>query len=960
MGKVNVESATELSPLKKSHMIFFLFAILVLLFFVGYYYYNEAEKTVIRERYQELKTISDIKSKRIENWLFERHSDIKFFSNNKYLTDLIIQYMTQSNRLQIESEIKDILEPVLLNDRYNDILILTPQREITLSLKNGSTLMPDFLDKYIDDAEKYNTILISDLYKDVEKDVIFIDLIAPVADQNDSIRAFILFRVDPKIYFYPLVTIWPGESPSAETYLVRKEKDDVLILTDLRHARDMAFKLTIPLEQNEINAVKAVNGELGMFQGLDYRGNEVLSHLAKINGTNWYIITDIDMGEILSELHRREFALIIALIAILLFFMLGMVIFYSSRQKEAYRKLYLKEKSLRETNEIFRTTLYSIGDAVITTDNDGKVTRMNIVAEELTGWNENDAVGKSISTVFKIMNEKTMQIAENPVKKVLTEGKVVGLANNTLLVSKQGMYIPIADSGAPISDDEGNILGVVLVFHDQTEERVFRNQLAEANEFFTKLFNISPLATAILNADEMTYINISESFTRTLGFTNDEVISRSFYHLPIWFNPAKIVELVSILPQLKKIDKEEIQIINKGGEVRDNLIFLEYFGQNNRNYIIFQLLDVTSHHELINSITESEERYKLLFYSNPLPLIVYDNINDNIIDANNSACKIYEYGYSEILQLNHNSLIYNDYKINSQLREIITSITDNYSTRRTKNAKTFMAQILEHKINWQGQDAIMEMSIDLTLLIESKKKILEAKELAEMNDRLKTAFLSNMSHEIRTPLNGIIGFSDILLKMEFSDTEKEEFLQIINKSGKRLMNLVNDIVDLSKIQAGQVQVNYKLLNLNNLIYDLYYFFKPQADAKAITLKVNNESDNRKVNIVSDENKIHQILTNLISNAIKFTNVGYVQFGYELHEDKVVFTVSDTGIGIPEDNSINIFDRFTRIEREQHTQFDGTGLGLAISKGLVDLLGGQISYKSELGEATTFTFEIPYR
>lgn len=960
MKKVDVESAVDLNSIKKSHMAFFIFAIAVLLFVVGYYYYNEAEETVIRERYQELKTISEIKSKRIENWLFERHSDIKFFSNNNYLTDLIIRYMSSSNSIQIESEIKDILEPVLLNDRYNDIIILTPELELSLSLKNGSTIMPDFLSKYIDDAAMYNTIVISDLYKDVEKDVIFIDLIAPVSDQNDSIRAFMLFRVDPKVYFYPLVSVWPGESQSAETYLVRKEIDKVLILTDLRHAQDMAFKLTIPLDKNEINAVRAVNGELGMFRGLDYQGNEVLSHLAKINGTNWYIITDIDMKEILSELHKREFTLIAALIVILIFFMFGMIIFYNSRQKAAFRELYLKEKSLRETNEFFRTTLYSIGDAVITTDNDGKITRMNIVAEELTGWNEHDAIGKNVSSIFKIINEQTLQAVENPVKKVLSKGKAVGLANNTVLISKQGVHTPIADSGAPIRDVEGNILGVVLVFRDQTEDRVFKNQLSEANEFFTKLFNISPLASAILNADEMTYINISDSFTQILGFTRDEVISRSFYHLPIWFKPHHIVELMSSLQQIGRIDNEEIQIINKAGEVRDNLIFLEYFKQNNRNFIIFKLLDVTNVNELIKSIRESEERYKSLFYTVPLPLIIYDKNNGNIIDSNNAACKLFEYDYSEITELNHNSIIYNEYELSPQTIEIIADITDKYSLRRTKNSKYIIVQVFENIINCQGQDAIMEMSIDLTLIIESKKKLLEAKELAEMNDRLKSAFLSNMSHEIRTPLNGIIGFSDMLLKMEFSETERNEFLQIINKSGKRLMHLVNDIVDLSKIQAGQIKVSYNTLNLNNLIYDLYYFFKPQAEEKAITLKVLNDSKDRKVNIISDENKLNQILTNLISNAIKFTNVGEVQFGYELLEDKVIFNVTDTGIGIPEDNSINIFDRFARIEREQHAQFDGTGLGLAISKGLVDLLGGKISYLSESGKGTTFTFEIPYQ
>jgi len=252
----------------------------------------------------------------------------------------------------------------------------------------------------------------------------------------------------------------------------------------------------------------------------------------------------------------------------------------------------------------------------------------------------------------------------------------------------------------------------------------------------------------------------------------------------------------------------------------------------------------------------------------------------------------------------------------------------------------------------------MEMSIDLTLMIESKRRIIEAKELAEMNDRLKSAFLSNMSHEIRTPLNGIIGFSDMLLKMDFSELEKSEFLQIINKSGKRLMNLVNDIVDLSKIQSGQVQPSYKPFNLKNLIYDLFYFFKPRAEEKAIQFKLKVEQVNN-INITSDENKIHQILSNLVSNAIKFTNVGYIELRCELEKNIIIFNVSDSGIGIPENADVNIFDRFSRIENDSQYNFDGAGLGLAITKGLVEMLGGSIRYESEINKGTTFTVEIPY-
>ncbi|MGA2296447.1 MAG: ATP-binding protein, partial [FCB group bacterium] len=244
---------------------------------------------------------------------------------------------------------------------------------------------------------------------------------------------------------------------------------------------------------------------------------------------------------------------------------------------------------------------------------------------------------------------------------------------------------------------------------------------------------------------------------------------------------------------------------------------------------------------------------------------------------------------------------------------------------------------------------------------EKEKRAAEliiAKDKAEESDKLKTAFLQNMSHEIRTPLNGIIGFSGLLNAENISKDDIREFTAIISQSGKRLIEIVNNVLDISKIQTGQVNLEQKPILINSIFSDLFTFFSSFADTKNIKLNYHNLDDKFRT-IYSDEAKLHQILTNLINNAIKFTKSGSIDFGYEIKDNVIQLYVKDTGIGIQADMYERIFDRFTQAESTLSRNYEGAGLGLAICKGLVELLGGKIWVESEINKGTTFFFTLPY-
>jgi signal transduction histidine kinase len=237
-------------------------------------------------------------------------------------------------------------------------------------------------------------------------------------------------------------------------------------------------------------------------------------------------------------------------------------------------------------------------------------------------------------------------------------------------------------------------------------------------------------------------------------------------------------------------------------------------------------------------------------------------------------------------------------------------------------------------------------------------KIRLAEQKAKESDRLKTMFLQNISHEIRTPMNGIIGFSELLTYHSIDEETKLEYINIIKDSSFQLLSIVNDVLDISMIESGNIKINHEPIHLNSLLDELYQLFIPTFP-KNVSVKISKDLPDSKCMILSDKTKLQQILNNLLNNAIKYTPKGTIHYGYSVYKNELRFFVEDTGIGMSEELQTKIFNRFLKAEEGFTKYYQGVGLGLAICKGHVSLLNGKIWVQSAKERGTTFYFTLPY-
>lgn len=511
-------------------------------------------------------------------------------------------------------------------------------------------------------------------------------------------------------------------------------------------------------------------------------------------------------------------------------------------------------------------------------------------------------------------------------------------------------------------DDANTPVRIIGVIKDITTEKQMEESLAESESRFRSILENAPDGIFVNTNGLFSYVNPklvellkAKDQTSLIGTNILDKVAPEYRHKV----QARIEYQKETGKNAKLMEQEYIRMDGSKIAVTTTAAPIKYQGKD--SYLVFV-------HDLsIRKKTEEQiKKLSLAVEQSPVSIIISD-LNGTVEYVNPKFSEVTGYSLHEIVGKNPR-ILKSDFTSDEEYKVLWeTIISGKVWSGVFKNVKKDGTQYWESATispikNGQGDIThYVAIKEDITEKRQIHADLLEAKNKAEESNQLKSHFLANMSHEIRTPLNGILGFLDLIKDESLTESERNDYIDIIIKSGSRLLNTINDIIEMSKLEAGYSKVDIDEINLYDMLIDLCNFFKPQTDDKGVLLKVriNDSISSVLQNFATDKNKINGILTNVIKNAIKFTAQGAIDIIVEKQESGVLIKVKDTGIGIPEDKVEAIFDRFIQADISNTRGYEGSGLGLSISKAYIELLQGKIWAESELGKGSTFFIFLPF-
>jgi len=614
---------------------------------------------------------------------------------------------------------------------------------------------------------------------------------------------------------------------------------------------------------------------------------------------------------------------------------------------------------------LLATTLASIGDGVIVTDAEGKITFLNAEAERLTRWKTSDAAGKPLAEVFRILNEMTREPAENPVEKVLSLGKIVGLANHTMLLARDGTEVPIDDSAAPIRTGDGPIFGVVLVFRDVTEQR--KADFARARLAAIVEFSGDAIVTKNLNGIVQTW---NAAAQRMFGYRPEEIQGKSITML---IPPDRMNEEVEILADLRSGRPhqriETIRLTKAGRPIHVSVSVSPLKDADGR---------VVGASKIIHDVTDIVAAREALVREREMLVTTLKSIGDGVIvtDAegrvtfmNPEAERLTGWSQAEASGLPLPSMfrIVNEetrHEVENPVEKVLRSGTvaglANHTLLLAKDGTErpiddSAAPILHSDGRIFGVVLVFR---DFTERRQAERIVRSSQEALQEESRRKDEFLAILSHELRNPLAPVRMAVAVLNKIGPPEPQLQQLRDVIDRQTTQLTRLLDDLLDVSRISSGKISLRRERFNIADAVASAVESIRPLMDARKHELVVDAPSE--PIFVDGDPTRLSQIFVNLLSNAAKYTDRGgHIRLTFRRHEDDAVVRVKDPGIGLTSDQMSRIFEMFAQVEGSLDRGEGGLGVGLALARTLVELHGGQIEVRSEgLGKGSEFTVRIP--
>lgn len=611
------------------------------------------------------------------------------------------------------------------------------------------------------------------------------------------------------------------------------------------------------------------------------------------------------------------------------------------------------EKAIADERILLRTLIDNIPDPIYVKDALGRKLLSNRADLDILGsTSESTVIGKTDMELSYPGNAS--QTFSDDMWVIQTAQPI--LSKLEFFTDQKGTKRYFLTSKIPLKNDSGEIIGLVGVGHDITAQKQSEQKIIQ----LSKGIEQSPASIVITDTSgNIEYVN--SKFTDISGYTFEEVKGKNPKILQSGHTPKAEYKRLWDTITLGNEYHAEIQNRKRNGELYWESVLISPIRDEEGTIVNYMSIkeDITNRKKTDLEIL----KLSVAIEQNPASVIITDTggvieyVNKKFVSVSGYSKKELIGKIVRILKPGHTN---EETYIEIWNRLFAGKEWRGEHQNRTKNKEKYWESILISPI--KNQEGKITNYIILSEDISDRKKmeraLITSKEKAEESDRLKSAFLANMSHEIRTPLNSILGFSDLLTDHELDHDSRKEFANLINSSGNNLLAIINDVLDISKIEAGQVTLVENEFSVHNLITQIQKEYFHKANSKGIELRLASQELDRRIMIQSDESRIKQVLINFVGNALKFTDSGFIEIGASLVMNNIQFHVKDTGIGIAKDYHDKVFERFRQVEASPTRKYGGNGLGLAITKNLAQLLGGKIWLESEPNVGSTFFFSLP--
>ena len=873
------------------------FALIALLLIGGSYLYYVFEiQDIILEKHQTLATAASIKAKQIEDWRHERIAEIERDAKDALIIKSAADILTAPENQVFKKELKDRLTEEVTADEGEVALLFDTKANLLAANDRINPATRQAMDEALAD----NKPVFSNFFRASDGSV-DIDLAAPVRNENGHPIAVLVLRNIAASHLYPLIESWPVQSPSAETILVQREGDEVVLLNDLKDHKNSALVVHANLKETNLPSVQAALGKKGFFEGRDYRNVKVLGYLLPITDSPWFLVTKVNSEEVFIEARSR--VIVVSLIVgVLMLIIVGLVSFlYRLRQSRILKNLSIAEShtvvardAMRESEERNQAILHTAMDGFLLVNREGEILEVNEAYCQMTGYSKQELLSMRIDDLEIIQTEVQIKAQMQKIK-------------------ERGMI----RFESKHRRKDGSVMDVQISIQHRSSDETFLS-------FYQ---DITARKAAEARVIELSRMNEAHS-----------ECSEAILH-------SKSKE--ELFPKICRI------VVERGGMP---MAWIGIIDQQNR--VVSPIASYGCGTEYLSGI-DITDRADLPSGLGPVGTSIRTNepvcCHDFQADPNLSPWRerAAHFGWKSCMAIplklrggTIGALCFYSMKgqtFGRELSNLLVGLTDNISFALESYA-------LEEQRK-QNEKAILESNRQLE---QAVRKALDV-------DRAKSEFLGVMSHELRTPLNGILGFSELLLENRLLPPDVLDKVSIIQSSGASLLKILQDILAYSQVDGGDFRLHNVPFSLSELAWKVIRIVEPEASVKNLKLSV-VIGENAPGTLKGDPERIQQVLLNLLRNAVKFTDKGRVCLSIDSSSldgdmNNVTFAVEDTGLGIVDDQKKNIFLPFTQADSTLSRKHDGIGLGLSISTRIVERMGSSIALQSEMGKGSIFSFEL---